>query len=329
MLSLLAALIWICLQATGVHPSPPDQPAEGPGGTGYEHASVRKSLHGEGARAYWLFEPAEPRPETAPVVVFVHGFAATNPRTYGAWIEHIVRRGAIVVYPRFQRGIIPRPATFTPNAVIAVREAMAQLATAQHVRPDLARVAVIGHSVGGLIAANLAALAHQEGLPRPRALFAVQPGSAELGVGEVELADLAAIHAETLVLTLAGDSDSISGEADARRIFRGASAVPPQNKNCLLVLSDTHGAPALRANHLLPLATDDRYGDEVAYREVPSNREADALDYYGTWKLFDGLCDAAFEGRNREYALGDTPEQRFMGNWSDGRAVRPLQVLDL
>ena len=40
------------------------------------------------------------------------------------------------------------------------------------------------------------------------------------------------------------------------------------------------------------------------------------------------LTDAAFHGRNREYALGNTPQQRYMGAWSDGRPVRELIVLD-
>jgi hypothetical protein len=53
-----------------------------------------------------------------------------------------------------------------------------------------------------------------------------------------------------------------------------------------------------------------------------------ALDYYGTWKLFDALCDAAFTGKNREYALGNTPQQRFMGLWSDGTPVKELIVTD-
>ena len=53
-----------------------------------------------------------------------------------------------------------------------------------------------------------------------------------------------------------------------------------------------------------------------------------ALDFYGTWKLFDGLCDAAFYGKNREYALGNTPQQRFMGVWSDGVPVKELKVTD-
>ncbi len=57
-------------------------------------------------------------------------------------------------------------------------------------------------------------------------------------------------------------------------------------------------------------------------------RSVDALDYYGLWKLFDGLTDAAFFGRNREYALGNTPRQRFMGLWSDGMPVKELIVTD-
>ena len=53
-----------------------------------------------------------------------------------------------------------------------------------------------------------------------------------------------------------------------------------------------------------------------------------AMDFYGTWKLFDALTDAAFNGRNREYALGNTPQQRFMGLWSDGVPVKELKVTD-
>ena len=39
-------------------------------------------------------------------------------------------------------------------------------------------------------------------------------------------------------------------------------------------------------------------------------------------------CDAAFNGKNREYALGNTPQQRFMGLWSDGVPVKELKVTD-
>jgi hypothetical protein len=55
-------------------------------------------------------------------------------------------------------------------------------------------------------------------------------------------------------------------------------------------------------------------------------RRIDALDYYGLWKLFDGLTDAAYYNRNRDYALGNTPQQRYMGKWSDGMPVKEMIV---
>jgi hypothetical protein len=38
--------------------------------------------------------------------------------------------------------------------------------------------------------------------------------------------------------------------------------------------------------------------------------------------VFDGLIDAAFYGKSRNYALGHRHEQRFMGLWSDGAPVK-------
>ena len=54
--------------------------------------------------------------------------------------------------------------------------------------------------------------------------------------------------------------------------------------------------------------------------------QVDALDYFAYWKLFDALTDAAFSGRNRDYALGGGANQTFMGKWSDGKPVEPLQI---
>ncbi len=189
-------------------------------------------------------------------------------------------------------------------------------------------------------ARNLAAIATKNGLPRPRAVLCVQPGRKlkEMpGPARVELENLAEIPASTLLITLAGDADDRAGDADARLIFQRATSVAPVNRNFVLLRSDSRGTPALRATHSAPAAPDASYDNGEAppsprlrrrgRRSMPQpERAVNALDYYGTWKLFDALCDAAFSGKNREYALGNTPQQRYMGKWSDGVPVRELEV---
>lgn len=120
-------------------PTPPSQPATGPGGSGYNHAAVRKTLRGEEALQFWVFEPAEPHAAAAPVVVFTHGWGATNPRAYGAWIDHIVRRGNIVVYPVYQKPGSWRypPQLITPNAICGCPDGLLAAAT----RPPVAAAA--------------------------------------------------------------------------------------------------------------------------------------------------------------------------------------------
>ncbi len=135
---------------------------------------------------------------------------------------------------------------------------------------------------------------------------------------------------------------------DAKRIYRQSRHIPPSDKNLLLLRSDRHGAPPLLANHAAPTAPvfgpqypkeedSDWLLDRVEKRLEVQQAEGrytghdplviDALDWYGTWKLFDGLTDAAFYNRNRQYALGATPEQTGMGQWSDGTPVKPIKVL--
>src|SRR5258706_9606708 len=143
---------------------PPVQPTSGPGGATCQHASLTKKSFGTRDTQFWLFEPAAPVPETAPVVIFLHGWGVMQPHLYEAWIDHIVRRGNIVIFPRYQAGWLTSTRTFTPNAITAVKAALRELETGPHVRPDRQRVAIVGHSMGGSIAANLAALAAVDGL---------------------------------------------------------------------------------------------------------------------------------------------------------------------
>jgi len=64
---------------------------------------------------------------------------------------------------------------------------------------------------------------------------------------------------------------------------------------------------------------------QTSRRDPPASIAANALDFYGPGNSSTGCVDAAFYGKNREYALGNTPQQRFMGMWSDGVPVKELK----
>lgn len=326
--------------------TPPPQPDSGPGGKQATHQSVVRNRYDAREKEYWIFEPDSPRPRLAPVTIFMHGWGATNPLYYGAWIDHLVKRGNIVVYPRYQATLLTARQDFLPNTIAAIKDAFDRLQTESgHVRPELKRVAIVGHSLGGLLAANVAAVASEEGLPKMRAVMSVEPGLTR-SPANVLLADLKKIPADTLLLSVAGDRDTLVDDADAKRIYYESTRVSENNKDFIKLVSDDHGRPNLIASHRAPTSPDRSYdngeGDRTVRPEssggtqgigtqltgAPQLPEVNALDYFGMWKLFDGLCDAAFFSKNREYALGNTSQQRFMGIWSDGVPVKELVVTD-
>ena len=319
-------------------PTPPSQPSSGPGGSEDAHRSVRKSgSFGKGARAFYLYEPADPAPATAPVIVFLHGYLGVNPTAYGAWIEHLVRRGNVVVYPVYQDSVIGAE-HYSDDALAAVREAFRVLSSeADHVRPDPeGRWALVGHSLGGVIAANLAAAAEEEKLPRPRALMACNSGDANAVFKNIpSILRTPEKVPDLLLLVVAGEDDRLARDTASRAIFDGCTGVQAANKNLIRLRSDRHGQPPLLADHFAPLAIDRSYdsgtslrgGGQDRIREMNGPNATDALDFYGYWKWFDALTDAAFFGKNRESALDDTHEQKFLGRWSDGRAVIEPEVV--
>ena len=295
-------------------PTPPAQPASGPGGSDYRHASVSAAKFGTGATAYWLYEPANPKPASAPLIVFNHGWLAYIPGAYQAWTEHLVKHGNIVVYPLYQDSPFTRGNRFTANAIQAVQDAIRELQTGNHVRPELDKFAIVGHSAGGVISADMAVRAQAAGLPAPKALMMVEPGRGLLfGRPGLPCDDYTRLPASALLLVVIGDTYSTNALFwPAAKIFQ-AAPIPAANKNFVRMVSDHHGAPALVADHVSACG-------QASNRRFP----VDALDYYGYWKLCDALCDAAFYGHNRAYALGNTPQQRFMGRWSDGTPVKEL-----
>ena len=320
--------------AAAATPTPPPQPAHGPGGADYAHLRVVAREMDQSAQGWWLFTPADPVPASAPVVVFCHGWGALEPDGYRAWIDHIVRRGNFVVWLNYQDSLRVPGAQFLPNAIAGVKAAFAYL-DAGHAgtKPDWERVAVVGHSAGGLLSAELAAVAAQEGLPAFHAVMLVQPGDGSRDGkrrATIPAADLAPIPAATRLLVVVGADDHFAFEQLGLRIYDATVQVPPASKNVLELQTDRHGAPALVANHFAPAAPANAHAprrDPSLFAEFEHAGAIDAMDWYGTWKLFDALGDCAFHDRECEVALGGSSAQTSMGTWSDGVPVKPMRVL--
>ncbi len=288
----------------------------------YPHADFRAEALGRGARAYWLFEPIEPTPAHAPVVVFNHGWLAVNPGVYGAWIEHLTRRGCVVIYPRYQADWTTRPEEFLGNATAAVRDALDVLSTAPgRVRPIPGRFAYVGHSNGGNLSALMAASADALDLPRAAAVVAIMPGE----VVHLTDPDPSRLPADTLLVVVAGDQDRVVGDARAREIFELASrAVPPERRLYLLYRTDRRGPVPMVADHFAPTAALRRLDTgEGPIRQMQfGNAAVDLLDRFGFWRLTDLTLDAAFDGQTlAQIHLGD--RLRDLGHWSNGQVVTP------
>ena len=304
---------------------PPAQPADGPGGRDYRHASVRYRIYGEGTTAYWLFKPADPVPSLAPLVLFFRGHGSGRPMHHASWIEHLVRRGNIVLFPTYRPSGEKAPfEQLLRNMVALVKDSLREQAS-HAARPDLDRVAVVGHSYGGILGAHFVATAQDEGLPSPKVLMSVLP--AEGAALRAPAEALGGIRPGTLLLVVVAEDDRIARDTGGRAIYLGARQVPTEDRNLVVLRSDYHGTPPLVANHRSPAAERPSTWLPPGRPAREDARHSDALNFYGYWKFLDGLSDAAFLGHHRIYALGDTPQQRFMGLWSDGTPVREPRVV--
>jgi hypothetical protein len=305
----------------------PPQPKSGPGGSSYSHQGWRVSSGGSGADAWYVFEPTRPRPAKAPLAIVMHGYYEFSgyPQMYEL-IRHTVRKGSIVIYPRWQTGVaVPCPGPFDiepcmSSAVKGIRGALSYLrGRPGRVQPQLHRTSYLGLSFGGIITANLANRYRALRLPKPRAIFFEDPHDGALnGPGEPALDDSLSGIPSTVKLQCHSSADGVISEPEktngsCNSLFPKLGHIPVRNKDLVMVRTDTHGEPALGSDH----------GVCASPKGL-----ANAYDWNFCWKVWDALRDCADSGTNCRYALGDTPSHRSNGRWSDGVSIAPLVIQD-
>lgn len=306
----------------------PGQPFEGPGGADYTHQSVSFFDAAANADGYWLFEPADPMPDSAEVVVFLHGYGAYNPMAYGKWIKHLVAKGNIVIYPRYQKNLVwPRPDGFPENAAKGIRDALKVLQEEGHVKPRLDKVGYMAHSYGGVIATNLGTHWEKYDIPKPAAMLLAEPGSGPFKGARLD--DYAQLPTDLNLLVVVGEDDYVVGEEFGRLVFETAVNTP--NRNLVVQRRDTTNFQRwILATHSEPYAYDLDF--DIGLRNYTAKRvlmtsRLNEVDFFCYWKLTDALLAFTRTGQHGAVAFGNTPEQRFLGYWPDGRPIRELEVV--
>lgn len=312
------------------------QPVSGPGGSDYSNDDIRVSSGGIGDDAWFVFEPISPQPKTAPLAIIMHGyFEFSGYDTMHALIEHTVRKGYVVIYPRWQTSPVtpcPGPASIEPciaSAVAGIHGALDYLkADPSRVQPELDRTSYFGFSFGGIVTANMLNRWKSLELPEPRVMMLDDPhDGGYTGAREPALDHfLDGIPSTTLAYCHSGAhgvfDDAYTGlggqltdlgqpkqDGSCNQVFSRLTSIPDGRKSLVLTSEDNYGSPALTSDH-----------------GVCTSTPTDAYDWGFCWRAWDALKDCADTGNNCEYALGDTPKNRYIGTWSDGVPIIGLKV---
>jgi pimeloyl-ACP methyl ester carboxylesterase len=194
---------------------------------------------GRGGEGVWLFRPAG---DPKRLVIFFHGQGGpeeTTPANHRPWIDHLVRKGAIVLYPRYETDY---SRAVLDNATHGVRRAM------QRLGPQAVPVLALGYSRGGALAVEYAAAAPGRHLPVPDAVESVNP----VPYGDwAHVVDLRPLRPRTTLSILVSEEDPQATQGMTLLLERLRKAGFPPDRVRLHV-ARSHGS--FTADHLAPLS---------------------------------------------------------------------------
>jgi dienelactone hydrolase len=215
----------------------------GCGGSGGSAAQTRptvEGLHTQDAKGAWIFRPAG-TPKR--LVIFFHGQGGeteATPANHRQWIDHLVKHGAVVVYPRYEQ--VYSPAVLAP-AIAGIQRASGRLELKG--LPVLA----LGYSRGAALAVEYAAVAPRRHVPVPDAVESVNP----VPYGETSYAvDLSPLRPRTVMAVIVSEKDPHGADGVGLLLQRLREAGFPGSQ-LELNIARAHGS--FTADHLAPLSS--------------------------------------------------------------------------
>jgi dienelactone hydrolase len=175
------------------------------------------------------------------MVIFFHGQGGADeatPANHRAWIDHMVKGGAVVIYPRYEQDYA---SGVLGPAIAGVKTANKRLGN-----PELP-VLALGYSRGGALAVEYAAASAGKGVPVPDIVESINTVS----FGEqTHPTDLRPLKHSTTVALLVSDQDQL-GTVGAGGLLKRLKASGFPGTNIELNFARSHGS--FKADHLAPL----------------------------------------------------------------------------
>ena len=304
------------------------QPLTGPGGQEYLYDDIETLDYSSTEKGCWVYYPKGAEKDQLNLVVFVHGYGAINPMIFGKWIKHLVKKGNVVIYPRYQMTLFnPLPPAFAQNVADGINKGLDSLKIETGIEPDLKHASYVGHSYGGAIVTYLANYYEKFEVPKPASVFACEPGTGPFK--DAKLRSYRELHEDLMLLVMVGDNDLTVGDELGLRIYLSSKQL--KHRNFIRQYPDSYKNYSIGASHYEPYSLDeDLDSGERNFTALRAMRvgSTDAVDYYGYWKLYDALLNCSREGRDCDVAFGNTAEQRSLGEWEKDKPVRPLEIKD-
>jgi hypothetical protein len=212
----------------------------GGGGSAVSTLPTVEGLQTQQANGAWIFRPAG-TPKR--LVIFFHGQGdetESTPANHRQWIDHLVKKGAVVVYPRYEQAY--SRAVLAP-AVTGIRHASGRLELKG--LPVLA----LGYSRGAALAVEYAAVAKGEHVPVPDAVESVNP----VPYGEwAHPVDLRPMKPSTILAVIVSEKDPHASDGAGLLLERLKNSGFPGNQ-IELNIARSHGT--FTADHLAPLSS--------------------------------------------------------------------------
>jgi len=261
-----------------------------------------------------------------PLAIILHGFANPFFESYVDWVEELASRGVAVAFIQYPSDVMPpgydtfelheedgmSNHPFHVPRAIAIDSALEFMITLLPTNVDSDYLLLGGHSLGAGYALLTLDWALEKGWGN-QALFVdletpyARPVQEHLQINTTSIPDNFLAH-----IAISEDDMSVDdcfGVHHQSLLGDGALFIE--------VPSDRHGFPRLVASHYLQASeAHDDLADWGFYRRVASQ---------ANWLVasLDGDIVAESTYRNE---LIDSEELRYMGEWSDGKAVEPLRT---